>query len=167
MLGLPFHFLMGSRGGVFLPGPRYATIQIKMKTSVGRQITVALENQPGQLAKVCALLIENAISINAICVIDNVEQGVIRLMVSDPARCKAALKSRGFYAIESDILVIDLTDRPGKLAQIAGRLAAANINIDYVYGSVELEGSPIRLILKASDHVRARPILEHLEDDAE
>jgi hypothetical protein len=138
-----------------------------MKIFVGRQITVALENQPGQLANVCALLVESKISINAICVIDNIEQGVIRLMVSDPAQCKTALQSRGFYVIESDILVIDLTDRPGKLAQIAGTLSAAKINIDYVYGSVDLQASQIRLILKPSDIGRARPLLEQLEDDAE
>jgi hypothetical protein len=138
-----------------------------MKVSIGRQITVALENQPGQLAAVCTLLVENDISIDAISVIDSIEQGVIRLIVSDPLRCKSVLQARGFYVIESDILVIDLTDRPGKLAQIAGKLAAAKINIDYVYGSVDRQGSPIRLILKPSDIVRARPLLEQLEELAE
>jgi hypothetical protein len=135
-----------------------------MKIVVDRQITVALENQPGQLATVCTLLLKNDINIGAISVIDSIEQGVIRLIVSDPAKCKAVLQDQGFYVIEGDVLVVDLTDRRGKLAEIAGELASAKINIDYVYGSVDRPGAPIRLILKTSDIVRARPILEQLEN---
>jgi hypothetical protein len=135
-----------------------------MKIVVDRQITIALENQPGQLAAVCTLLLKNDINIGAISVIDSIEQGVIRLIVSDPAKCKAVLQGQGFYVIEGDVLIIDLTDRRGKLAEIAGELASAKINIDYVYGSVDHPGAPIRLILKTSDIVRARPILEQLED---
>jgi hypothetical protein len=145
-------------------GSRICYFSLWMKIEIDRQITVALENKPGQLAGVCALLFENAINIGAISVIDSIEQGVIRLMVSEPAKCKALLHSQGFYVIEAEVLVIDLTDRRGKLAQIASKLASAKINIDYIYGSVDHPGAPIRLILKPSDLARAREVLKQLED---
>ena len=135
-----------------------------MKTHVERQITVALANQPGQLAAICKLLSERAINIEALSLVDSIEQGVVRLLTSDPEICKKVLQSNGFYVIEGDVLVLDLFDRIGKLAQISAALAEAKVNIDYVYGSVEHPGSPMRLVLKASDATRARAILAELGD---
>jgi hypothetical protein len=43
-------------------------------------------------------------------------------------------------------------------------LAEAKVNVDYVYGSVEHPGAPIRLVLKASDATRAHALLSKLAD---
>src|SRR5258707_957439 len=69
-----------------------------MKIHVERQVSVALENQPGQLATICSILGENAVNIEAISVIDSIEQGVVRLITSDPTRCKQALQTKGLFA---------------------------------------------------------------------
>jgi len=135
-----------------------------MKIHVERQITVALANQPGQLAGICKLLSTHAINIEALSLIDSLEQGVVRLITSDPESCKRVLQSNGFYVIESEVLVLDLFDRLGKLSEITAALAEAKVNVDYVYGSVEHPGSPIRLVLKASDATRAHALLSELAD---
>jgi hypothetical protein len=135
-----------------------------MRIHVERQITVAIENQPGQLAQISQLLAERSVNIEAIAVVDSVEQGVIRLMTSDPQLCKQTLREAGFYVVDGDVLVADVTDKIGRLAQVSAALAQAKINIDYVYGSVEHPGHPMRLVLKTSDLVRAREILEPLQD---
>jgi hypothetical protein len=135
-----------------------------MKIHVERQITVALANQPGQLAAICKLLSAQAVNIEALSLIDSLEQGVVRLLTSDPEACKKVLQSSGFYVIEGEVLVLDLFDRVGKLAEITATLAQAKVNVDYVYGSVEHPGSPIRLVLKASDATRAHALLSELAD---
>jgi hypothetical protein len=135
-----------------------------MKVHVERQITVALENQPGQLAAICTILSENAVNIEAISVIDSIEQGVVRLITSDPVKCKQVLQAKGFYVIEGDVLVLDLFDRIGKLAQLCSELAKAKINIDYVYGSVEHAGSSLRLVLKTTDAVRTHTLLDSIKE---
>ncbi|MEY2608802.1 MAG: hypothetical protein QOH31_6683 [Verrucomicrobiota bacterium] len=135
-----------------------------MKIHVERQVTVALENQPGQLAAICSILCENAVNIEAISVIDSIEQGVVRLITSNPTKCKQVLQAKGFYVIEGDVLVLDLFDRIGKLAQICSELAEAKINIDYVYGSVEHAGSPLRLVLKTTDALRTHALLDGIRD---
>jgi hypothetical protein len=135
-----------------------------MRIHVERQITVAIENQPGQLAQISQLLAERSVNIEAIAVIDSIEQGVIRLMTSDPLLCKQTLREAGFYVVEGDVLVADVIDKIGRLAQVSAALAQAKINIDYVYGSVEHSGHPMRLVLKTSDLVRAQQILEPLQD---
>jgi hypothetical protein len=133
-----------------------------MTIRLDRQITVALENQPGQLATVCRLLADAAINIDGIAVIDSIDQGAIRLMTSDPDKCRQVLGGAGFYVVEGEILVLDVKDKVGLLAQLTAALAAAKINIDFVYGTVEQLGTPMRLVLKASDLARARKIIEPL-----
>jgi len=135
-----------------------------MKIHVERQITVALANQPGQLAAICKLLSTHAINIEALSLIDSLEQGVVRLLTSDPVACKKILQSSGFYVIDGEVLVLDLFDGLGKLSEITAALAEAKVNVDYVYGSVEHPGSPIRLVLKASDAIRAHALLSELAD---
>jgi hypothetical protein len=135
-----------------------------MKVHVERQISVALANQPGQLAAICKLLSAHVINIEALSLVDSLEQGVVRLLTSDPEACKKVLQSSGFYVIDGEVLVLDLFDRLGKLSEITAALAEAKVNVDYVYGSVEHPGSPIRLVLKASDATRAHALLSELAD---
>lgn len=135
-----------------------------MKHVPKRQLTVALENQPGRLAAICQLLAANQINIEALSVIDNIEQGVVRMVTSDSTRCRQLLHEQGMYVIEADIIALELTDQVGKLAIISRELAAAGINIDYLYGSADHAGEPARLILKVSDLTRAEKILAVLPD---
>ena len=135
-----------------------------MKIHVERQLTVALANQPGQLAAICKLLSTHAINIEALSLIDSLEQGVVRLLTNDSEACKKILQSSGFYVIDGEVLVLDLFDGLGKLSEITAALAEAKVNVDYVYGSVEHPGSPIRLVLKASDATRAHALLSELAD---
>jgi hypothetical protein len=135
-----------------------------MKIHVERQVSVALENQPGQLAAISSILGANAVNIEAISVIESIEQGVVRLITSDQTKCRQVLQAKGLYVIESDVLVLDLFDRIGKLALICSALAEARINIDYVYGSVEHAGSPLRLVLKTTDIARTHALLDRLRD---
>jgi hypothetical protein len=133
-----------------------------MTIRLDQQISVALENRPGQLATICRLLAEAGINIDGVAVIDSPEQGVIRLMTSDPNRCHSLLSGAGFYVLVGEVLVLDIIDKVGRLAQLSAALAEAKINIDYVYGTTEQPGAPLRLVLRASDLIRAKEILGRL-----
>ena len=129
-----------------------------------RQLSVALENQPGRLAAISSRLAGRGIHIEALCVIDNVEQGMVRLMISDPAAARAELESAGLHVIEARVLAIETKDRLGKLAVISGLLAEAGINIEYAYASVDHAGARTRLILKTSRLEEARTLLLRLRE---
>lgn len=135
-----------------------------MHLQLSRQLSIALENQPGRLAAIAHLLAEHQINIEAICVIDNVEQGMVRLMTSDALRARAVIESAGFHVVEAEVLAIELTDKLGQLAFISAALAAGDINIEYAYGSVDHAGAKTRLILKTSRPAKAREILATLRD---
>ncbi|WP_218082249.1 ACT domain-containing protein [Anthocerotibacter panamensis] len=130
-----------------------------MHYTIQRQLTVALQNQPGRLAAICQLMAEAGINVEALSLIDNIEQGVIRLVTSDPPLCKQLLLQEGLYVVEADVLVLDLIDSPGQLAQVSTVLAKADLNIDFAYGSVDRVGEKTRLVVKVSNLSKACQVL--------
>ena len=134
-----------------------------MKFHVQRQITVAIENQPGRLAEISRALAERGINIKDLSILDNVEQGVIRLVTSYPPGCKTALAQHGLQVVEADVLVIDLPDTPGSLAVLSQALADAGVNIDYAYGSEDSNEQRMRIVMKASPIARACEVVKAME----
>ncbi|BBA35622.1 ACT domain-containing protein [Methylocaldum marinum] len=134
-----------------------------MDFTIQRQLSIAIENKPGRLAAIGRLMAGCGVNIKDICVVDNVEQGMIRLITSDPAACKAQLASEGHVALEADVIVLILKDRPGQLEAVGSALNQAGINIDYAYGSEDAREEELRLIIKVSNLKKAAEVLSSLE----
>lgn len=137
-----------------------------MNHHVCRQLTVAIENQPGRLAAIGQTLAAHDINIKDLSINDTVEQGVVRLITSDPVRARELLTAAGLYVIEAEVVVVDLRDIPGMLARVSQALADAGINIQYAYGSEDSVEQKLRLILKVSDVPGAMQVLSNLADDS-
>jgi hypothetical protein len=135
-----------------------------MQFTIKRQLTVALENYPGRLAAISTAIAEQGINIEALCLIDNIEQGLIRLVTDESAKCKNILLEEGLYVIEADVLTVELTDNFGQLAKLTQALAAAKINIEYTYGSNIRSGEKMRLLLKVSDLSLACETIAQIEE---
>lgn len=121
----------------------------------GLQLSVTMANKPGQLAKVGAALARAKVNIEAISVVDSAEVGVVRMLTSSAAKAKAALKKMGLEAVQQPVLVLKLANEPGALSQVAKKLAAAKINIEYVYGSAAGKGELSTIVLGVSDVAKA------------
>jgi hypothetical protein len=135
-----------------------------MKIEIHRQLSVAIENQPGRLGQIGRLLAARGVHISAFSVIDNIEQGMVRLITSDPAATREALKSAGLPVVEVDVLVLEMMDEIGNLAVVGEALAAADINIEYAYASTAQIGNPGRLVFKTANPAAAREVLRKLGD---
>jgi hypothetical protein len=135
-----------------------------MHLHLQRQLSVAVENAPGRLAAVSQVLAECGINIQGLCIINNVEQGMLRLLVSDPVAGRAALEGAGFPVVEAEVVNLELTDRLGKLASIAAALGEAGVNIEYAYSTVDHAGARTRMVLKTTHPRKALRVLETLRD---
>jgi hypothetical protein len=102
----------------------------------GTQLTVCLENKPGQLAKMAAVLKKAQVNILAISVVDSVDTGVVRLVVDSPAKARQALARAKMTATQQLVLLVSLPNEPGALQEVSRKLSAEGVNINYVYGSV-------------------------------
>lgn len=137
-----------------------------MNHHVCRQLTVAIENQPGRLAAIGRTLATHGINIKDLSINDTVEQGVVRLITSDPARTRELLAAAGLYVIEAEVLAVDLRDIPGTLVRVSQALADSGINIEYAYGSEDSQEQKLRLILKVSSVSGAVKVLTGLAEDS-
>lgn len=136
-----------------------------MEFALKRQLSIALQSdEPGRLAALTNLVSNRGFNIEALCIVDNTDQGVVRVLVDQPGPCKDALLAEGFSVVEAEVLAIKLTDRKGRLATVTKALAAARINIDYAYSTVDHREAHTLLVMKVSDARLAESILTSLAE---
>ena len=123
------------------------------------QLTLALESKPGVLAKISQVLAGAGVNITAICAAETAGRGKIRMVVSDPARAKEALKAAKLRCGEEQALMLTLEDRPGSLARVADKLAAAKINIKCAYATTAGMGGSTTVVLSVSNADKAASVL--------
>lgn len=128
-----------------------------------KQLTVVLENHPGTLADVCSCLAVKEINILALSIAEMIDTGELRIVVNNARRAKALLEEWGFDVLESEVLVVEMTNEPGVMAQIARRLAKGRVNIEYAYCSASKEGNRVLGVLKVSDASKALDLLADYE----
>jgi hypothetical protein len=112
------------------------------------QISVFLENKSGRLSDVTRTLAENGINIRALSIADTIDYGLLRLIVNDPARATEALTEQGFTVAKTEVLAIEVPDRPGGMAGIIDILAAKGLNIEYMYAFVGRSGEHAIVIFR-------------------
>lgn len=100
---------------------------------IEKQLSVFLENRPGALAHICGILSDASINVKALSVHDSVDNAVVRLILDNPMKALLLLEQEEYYILEQAVVVLYVENRPGVLAQIAQRLAHADINIAYAY----------------------------------
>ncbi|AKX93267.1 ACT domain-containing protein [Neomoorella thermoacetica] len=101
-----------------------------------KQISVFLENKSGRLAAVTRLLAGHGINIRALSIADTSDFGILRLIVDDPDRAYTELKGAGFTVSLTEVLGVEMPDRPGGLSNILSILEENGINIEYLYAFI-------------------------------
>ena len=123
-----------------------------------KQLSVFLENKPGVLARLCETFADEKINILGMSVSDTVDHAVVRLVTSAHAKAITLLEDAGVLVVETEVLSLNLPDRPGELATVAKKLSKAGVNIEYAYGSTQEKGGT--LIVRVSDLKKAQRVLK-------
>ena len=126
---------------------------------IALQLALFLDNKPGTFARVCEALSEAKINIYAISTSDTVDHSVVRMVVSDPRKALLLFEERGTLVVESEVLMIEGDNKPGSLARICDRLAAAKVNIEYAYCATPPDARRGLLVLRVSNAKKALKIL--------
>lgn len=99
-------------------------------------LTVVLNDEPGQLAKLGGATGAAGVNIEGMCAFTGEERGIIHLLIADDAveRALAALENADIrVADQREVLVVDVANSPGSLGELARELAAAGVNIELLY----------------------------------
>jgi hypothetical protein len=67
---------------------------------------------------------------------DSAKFALIRLLVGDTDKAVDLLSKNDYLFDIMPVIALELDNRPGELARIAGKFGEEGININYVYGSV-------------------------------
>ena len=125
-----------------------------------RQISVFLENKKGRLAELTDTLEREGINMRALSLADTMDFGVVRLIVDDVDRSLAVLRAAGFVAQVTEVVAIEVDDKPGGLHRILKVLDAAAINVEYLYAYVEKRKAAAVVICKVDDRGKAGEALK-------
>jgi hypothetical protein len=123
------------------------------------QISVFLENKPGALTEVTRILGEGGINIRALSLADTKDFGILRLIVNDNEKAKSILVARGFTVRKTEVVAVEVPDRPGGLADILKCLSQSKINVEYLYAFVQQTGSNAIIIFRFDETDRAIEVL--------
>ncbi len=90
---------------------------------------------------------------------ESADYSVIRLLVDGPQKAEHILVENEYSVDTSPVLCIRLDNKPGQLGEVSRKLAEANVNINYVYGSVEASESQTVFVMSVSDFEKAAQVL--------
>jgi len=125
-----------------------------------KQISVFLENKSGRLAAVTRLLAEQVINIRALSIADTSDFGILRLIVDQPDKAYTALKEAGFTVSLTEVLGVEMPDRPGGLSNILSIMEQEGINIEYLYAFIGRAGNGAMVIFRVEELDKAMEILK-------
>ena len=125
-----------------------------------RQISVFLENNTGRLAEVTNCLADAGINLRAISIADTADFGILRIIVDKQDEALNALTAAGFTTRENDVLAVEINDVPGSLANLMKLFRDANVNIEYLYSSLEGREGSAAVIFKLGNFEHGLKIIK-------
>ena len=124
------------------------------------QISIFLENKSGRVAEVTNVLAEAGINIRALALADTADFGILRLIVNDTDKANRLLREKGFTAAKTDVLAVEVPDKPGGLAGIMNIMKDEGINVEYMYAFVEKSGVNAIIICRFDNLEKAVEVLQ-------
>ena len=115
------------------------------------QISIFIENKSGRLAEVTRVLGEAGINIRTLSLADTSDFGILRLIVDQTDKAKAVLKDNAFTVNKTEVVAVQVPDKPMGLFSILQVLDSGKINVEYMYAFVERSGEDAVIIFRFDD----------------
>jgi hypothetical protein len=116
-----------------------------------RQLSVFMENRAGRLAEVVRLMGEAGINIRALSLADTSDFGILRLIVNNVDKALKVLRDSGHTVSLTDVIAVEVPDRPGGLASVLDPLQSSGVNVEYMYAFVEKATDKAVVIFRFED----------------
>lgn len=125
--------------------------------TIGKEIVVTWENKVGALMRVTAPIKEAGVSIRAVCAWGEGGKATFFLVTDNNDKAEQALKKVGCSTGQREVVLVELSNRIGALAEASQKLANAAIDIDHCY--VSAHGGQALAVFATKDNAKAVKIL--------
>ncbi len=122
------------------------------------QLSVFLENKPGQLARAIKIISNGGVNIRALSLADTRDFGILRLIVSDIAEAKELLQGLSIVT-ETPVIAVRMDDQAGALNGVLQALNGAGINVEYVYAFTGNDALSAYVVFRVDDVAHAETVL--------
>lgn len=97
------------------------------------QLSLFVENRPGQLKGPCEALAKAGIDILTLSLADTAQFGILRVIVRDWEKARDVLKKEGMVVNVAEVIPVEVDDRPGGLAELLGLMEHEGLDVEYMY----------------------------------
>ena len=124
------------------------------------QLSVFLENRPGRLSALCRTLADAGVNLSTLMLSDNGEFGLLRLLTPDVEKAQATIAAAGYAVTTSDVVALQVPDRPGGLAGVLVLLEKAGVSVEYMYAFAERPGTEAVMVFRFDNTDKALAALQ-------
>ena len=116
-----------------------------------KQLSIFMENRAGRLADIMRVLGDARINIRALSLADTSDFGILRLIVNNVDQAMKVLKDSHHTVSLTDVIAVEVPDKPGGLASVLEPLRDAGVNVEYMYAFVEKATDKAVVIFRFED----------------
>ena len=125
-----------------------------------KQISVFIENKTGKLAEVTKYIADNSINMKALSVADTHDFGILRIICENHDDAVNVLKNGGYIVTETEVLAVEISDKPGSLAKILEVLTDSDVAVEYTYAFLSVKNAGhAYMIFRVDDNMVAAAAL--------
>ena len=124
------------------------------------QLSVFLENRPGRLSALCRTLADAGVNLSTLMLSDNGEFGLLRLLTPQVEKARATIAAAGYAATTTEVVALQVPDRPGGLAGVLVLLEKAGVSVEYMYAFAERPGTDAVMIFRFDNTDKALAALQ-------
>jgi hypothetical protein len=98
-----------------------------------QQLSLFLENRPGQLRAPCEALSAAGIDLLTMSLADTSQFGILRFIVRDPESARKVLEEAGMVVRATAVVPVEVENKPGGLAEVLAKIEDAGLGVEYMY----------------------------------
>jgi hypothetical protein len=118
-----------------------------------------MENKPGHLQTVLKILADANINIATLTIAETSDFGILRMIVNDADKAKKVLHDSRITCSTTEVLAVELDDKPGSLFRAIDAFAKNKLNIEYMYAFTEKRSDKAVMIFRFDDIEAAKKAL--------
>ncbi len=126
-----------------------------MPARLGRELAFEATDKVGLLNEISTELANAGVNVMTVCAYSMEGKATFMMITSDNAKAAEVLKGKGYETKDYEVVLYDLDNKVGAMAEMTKKLADAGVNMDYFYGTTGAPDAPALLVFKSDNNAKA------------